>query len=331
MSCGILFKYSTILSIIKNEVLKMNVSEYENFRENKKHIGLFFPYNTYLCSIPLDFSSVPTHWHDEMELIVIKKGRGYVALDLEKRVVRAGQIVIVLPGQLHAISQFGEEVMEYENIIFRMEMLYAREEDICAMEFLEPYREGRILYQGWIDGTKAYHREMVEHVKRMDELCRKRPRGYQIGVKGWLCQFFFMLFSNEDPKKTEVGKERSRAKMKQILKKIESDYQKPLDIKDMATFAGFSESHFMKFFKNHMGTPFIQYLNDYRLTMAARRLLETDEDVLKVAMDVGITNVSYFNRLFKKKFQMTPLEYRGLKRDEWWSLTCGADGKNIDS
>ena len=39
-----------------------------------------------------------------------------------------------------------------------------------------------------------------------------------------------------------------------------------------------------------------------------------EDGVLTVAMDVGFSNVSYFNRLFKKKFRMTPLEYR--KRGE---------------
>ena len=39
--------------------------EYETFREDKKHTEVAFPYNTYLCSIPLDFSSVPVHWHEE--------------------------------------------------------------------------------------------------------------------------------------------------------------------------------------------------------------------------------------------------------------------------
>ncbi|MFQ9151152.1 MAG: hypothetical protein ACLR6B_05925 [Blautia sp.] len=52
----------------------MRDSEYKNFREGKKHTEVTFPYNTYLCSIPLDFSSVPVHWHEEMELIVVKKG-----------------------------------------------------------------------------------------------------------------------------------------------------------------------------------------------------------------------------------------------------------------
>ena len=288
--------------------------EYETFREDKKHTEVAFPYNTYLCSIPLDFSSVPVHWHEEMELIVVKKGRGLVTLDRESRLLEAGQAVIVLPGQLHGIRQYQQERMEYENIIFRLEMLLPKEGDVCGPKFLEPYRDGKLLYPAWIDGSALYHEEMLECIRKMDELSEQRPRGYPLAVKGWLFQFFFLMFSRVEPTLAEEGREKSLDKMKRILRRIEVDYGKPLSIKEMAECSGFSESHFMKFFKNHMGVPFVSYLNDYRLTLAARALAEGQEDVLTVAMDVGFSNVSYFNRLFKKKFRMTPLEYR--KRGE---------------
>ena len=288
--------------------------EYETFREDKKHTEVAFPYNTYLCSIPLDFSSVPVHWHEEMEFIVVKKGRGLVTLDRESRLLEAGQAVIVLPGQLHGIRQYQQERMEYENIIFRLEMLLPKEGDVCGPKFLEPYRDGKLLYPAWIDGSALYHEEMLECIRKMDELSEQRPRGYPLAVKGWLFQFFFLMFSRVEPTLAEEGREKSLDKMKRILRSIEVDYGKPLSIKEMAEFSGFSESHFMKFFKNHMGVPFVSYLNDYRLTLAARALAEGQEDVLTVAMDVGFSNVSYFNRLFKKKFRMTPLEYR--KRGE---------------
>ena len=288
--------------------------EYETFREDKKHTEVAFPYNTYLCSIPLDFSSVPVHWHEEMELIVVKKGRGLVTLDRESRLLEAGQAVIVLPGQLHGIRQYQQERMEYENIIFRLEMLLPKEGDVCGPKFLEPYRDGKLLYPAWIDGSALYHEEMLECIRKMDELSEQRPRGYPLAVKGWLFQFFFLMFSRVEPTLAEEGREKSLDKMKRILRRIEVDYGKPLSIKEMAEFSGFSESHFMKFFKNHMGVPFVSYLNDYRLTLAARALAEGQEDVQTVAMDVGFSNVSYFNRLFKKKFRMTPLEYR--KRGE---------------
>ena len=62
----------------------MNILEYENYQEKKNHTTLDFPYNTYLCSIPLDFELVPPHWHDEMEIIYIKKGRGIVNVDFKE-------------------------------------------------------------------------------------------------------------------------------------------------------------------------------------------------------------------------------------------------------
>ena len=83
----------------------MNLNEYQNYHETKTHTDEQFPYNTYLCSIPGDFPQVPLHWHAELELIVIKKGRGIVSADLEKRSVTSGDIVLIRPGQLHSIEQ----------------------------------------------------------------------------------------------------------------------------------------------------------------------------------------------------------------------------------
>ena len=101
----------------------MNISEYQNYQETKRHTAAAFPYNTYLCSIPLDFTHVPLHWHAELELIVIKKGRGFVSVDLNRSPVSAGDLVFIRPGQLHSIDQQEGCSMEYENIIFKKELL----------------------------------------------------------------------------------------------------------------------------------------------------------------------------------------------------------------
>ena len=51
---------------------------YYDYHEIKEHAGRDFPFNIYPCSIPLDFKLVPVHWHEEMEIISVKKGRGLV-------------------------------------------------------------------------------------------------------------------------------------------------------------------------------------------------------------------------------------------------------------
>ena len=64
----------------------------EQYHEKKRHTEDQFPYNTYLCTIPDDFTEVPVHWHEEAEFIVIQKGSGTVFVDLTHYHVTAGDI-----------------------------------------------------------------------------------------------------------------------------------------------------------------------------------------------------------------------------------------------
>lgn len=115
----------------------MNIIEYENYQEKKERGHSNFPYITYPCSIPLDFSKVPLHWHDEMELIYIKKGQGIVTVDYLPYHVASGDILIIVPGRLHSIEQEKEFSMEYENIIFEPAFLLPRQADICATNYFQ--------------------------------------------------------------------------------------------------------------------------------------------------------------------------------------------------
>ena len=116
----------------------MNLTEYQNYHEDKKHTLTEFPYNLYPCSIPLDFTFVPLHWHSELEIIVIKKGSGIISVDFQKQTVTSGDIIFILPGRLHSIEQDGTNSMEYENIILQPELLITGEDDLCAERFIHP-------------------------------------------------------------------------------------------------------------------------------------------------------------------------------------------------
>ena len=59
-----------------------------------------------------------------------------------------------------------------------------------------------------------------------------------------------------------------------------------------------------------MGVSFTTYLCDFRLNIAARLLVTTDDSILSIAESCGFFNLSYFNRTFKKKYGVTPGGYR---------------------
>ena len=101
-------------------------------------------------------------------------------------------------------------------------------------------------------------------------------------------------------------------KIKTILKYVEEHYADRITIDDMAALTFYSKSHFMKFFRTHMGISFIEYLNDYRLTIAERLLKTSDASILEIAQMSGFDNLSYFNRLFKRKYGQSPGRQRRL-------------------
>ena len=163
----------------------MNLNEYQNYHETKSHTTAEFPYNTYLCSIPQDFPHVPLHWHAELELIVIKKGKGIVSADLEKRSVTSGDIVLIRPGQLHSIEQDQTYTMEYENIILKPELLISGDNDLCAVRFILPFINGDIPSETFLTPALSYYKDVSECIRQIDLLCDARTEGYQLAEKGF--------------------------------------------------------------------------------------------------------------------------------------------------
>ncbi|WP_077611820.1 AraC family transcriptional regulator [Clostridium sp. Marseille-P2415] len=290
----------------------MNIIEYENYQEKREQDPSGFPYLTYPCTIPLDFNKVPLHWHDEMEFIYIKKGTGLVSVDFVPYEVHAGDIVIVCPGKLHTIEQWKQESMEYENIIFHLNLLGSRQPDICWENYLSPISRNQRNLPVLIRPGLPYYGGIASCLDHIDQVRQLFPEAYELLIKGKLFELFFLLWENQAafPASAPSRPPKILERTRQILKYMEQHYSESLSIKEMSVACGMSQSHFMKFFKQTMGMPFTAYLNDYRLTMASRLLLSSDDSILTIAGDTGFNNLSYFNRIFKEKFGMTPREFR---------------------
>lgn len=171
----------------------MQIPEYENYHETKSHSTPDFPYNAYICSIPLDFEKVPLHWHDEVEIIYIKKGRGRVTLDFTSLYVEAGDIIIVSPGQLHAIGP-AEYSMEYENIIFSLDLLCTGSMDALSSEFFEPFLAGTIGFEHLVCCDDEHYPALSSCLNHIDSISSSFPKGYRLAIKGALFTFFYTIF-----------------------------------------------------------------------------------------------------------------------------------------
>lgn len=81
-------------------------------------------------------------------------------------------------------------------------------------------------------------------------------------------------------------------------------------LEELAAEHGISVSFLQKSFKQVYGLPVYQYLKTYRLEKAAAALLGTGRSVTEIALDAGYTNPAKFSEAFRKRFGLSPSEYR---------------------
>ena len=92
------------------------------------------------------------------------------------------------------------------------------------------------------------------------------------------------------------------------LKKILQDSYE--QTRSIAVALGFNATYLSAQFSRERGETLTAYIHTLRLQTARRLLDETDLPVAEVAARVGMVDVAYFSRLFKKKYGLSPLRYR---------------------
>ena len=83
-----------------------------------------------------------------------------------------------------------------------------------------------------------------------------------------------------------------------------------LSLRSIAAALGFNATYLSAQFSRERGETLTAYIHTLRLQTARRLLDETDLPVAEVAARVGMVDVAYFSRLFKKKYGLSPLRYR---------------------
>lgn len=98
-----------------------------------------------------------------------------------------------------------------------------------------------------------------------------------------------------------------------MLNFIQANYQN-ITLEEMATKFNLSEPYISKYIKDKSGKTFGEHVVHIRMKKAKSLLRNGNMTVENISAAVGYQNVEHFNRLFKKTFDMTPVQYRNANR-----------------
>ena len=98
--------------------------------------------------------------------------------------------------------------------------------------------------------------------------------------------------------------------VQKVMNYVNLNVSEPLTLKSLAAMCFISPSYLSALFKQETGTTLIDYINTQRVNRAAQLLVQNNHTIAAVAEEVGILDVNYFTKIFKKTLGVTPTRYR---------------------
>lgn len=249
----------------------------------------------------------PVHWHDELEVIYIKKGFLDITINEQLYHASAGSVFFVNPRELHLMGS--EDLgVAYYTLLFPLEFISFQSNDLLETSLLHPLRSGTLQFSHELI-DKSHNAALAAILDKIIDINQTCGLSSQIKTRLLLLELLAALL-NEPCFFKEGTHGKPTDFQRELLAFVREHYTEPLSLAVLADRFHLSEKYISRYFNEHFHISFIQYLNHQRL-MHSKKLLETTEmPVTEVAMCSGFANVSYFIRIFKKAYGISPLKYR---------------------
>lgn len=107
---------------------------------------------------------------------------------------------------------------------------------------------------------------------------------------------------------------KARDKVEALVKELGEQPEEQPTLADLSRRTGYSPFYLHRRFTTALGETPKQHVLRVRLERAAYLTAITDERILRIALDVGFRSHATFTRAFRRRFQVSPAEYRTAAR-----------------
>lgn len=251
----------------------------------------------------------PLHVHDEFELNFIQNGAGAQRV-IGDHVEEIGDIELVLVGSNLQHAWFTHKCKD--KIIKEITIQFHR--DLFDEKFLHRNQMSFIknLFQRSARGVLFSAETTAAILPRINELTQRHSFDSVLELMSILHDLSisrnFRTLSDASFNKEQMSYNSRR--IDKIMEFVNNNFNQNITLADAAKIAGMTEVSISRFFKLRTGKTFVDTLNDVRLGHASRMLIETTQSINEIAYKCGFNNMSNFNRIFKKKKECTPHDFR---------------------
>lgn len=293
----------------------MKIKIRENQSEAIEGISREYPYAFHHVNIRE--TTVPWHWHEELELEYIAEGRVKVTTAGKHFFFGKGEGFFTNTNVLSAMEDAGgENPCVLESHLFHPVFLSGHFKSIFDTKYLEPVLQDKRIEIIPLRGANTGQKEILKKLRKLALLQAEKDTEFQ--TRNLLSEIWLLL--SEEIRGMEFDEPKinpaSRSRIQEMLSFIHENYERKITLEEMAASASVSKRECIRCFQECIHkTPF-EYLTDYRVERAEKLLRTTGQTVTEIALAAGFSNGAYFGKVFRNYTGKTPGQFRKENREE---------------
>lgn len=271
------------------------------------------PYEAFIFDTAMHTLPVRQHWHYYMEILFIIEGKLCVTTDELTYTLQPGDLICLLPKQLHSMYAASNQRIRY--YVLKFDLNRFRD----SSDFIPPLKS--MMMQAKNDDTTPIYFTATDLSKNpVDDYLRdcthefyNKKYGYHASmhasitclllalIRVWRSRGFQPTIQTVQPSDNAIDT---------ITEYIDLHSSQPLHVEELASRCNMSYSFFAKKFKQLYGRSCKEYIEYIRVTKAEDMLLFTDFDLTYISQETGFSDCSHMIKTFKKYKNTTPKQFR---------------------
>ena len=266
------------------------------------------------------YTDCKLHGHEFIELAIVVGGSAVHQMTTKderiySKVIGTGDVLFINPGDFHTFIFGKNESVEVENVIIDpiafsgpYLSLFKEEE---PENFFFKQRESSISARV-SQPLKLSESEMNRVLSLVRKMRSPEIMDSPKAIRVIETLFITLLYELDDIFSGDSGKmaDGKGGSMHKALLFIQNNYTERITVDDVAKIACCSRRQTERLYKYHTGETIRASINRLRISRACFLLTNTNMKMTAISLDVGIDNVSYFNKLFKQHMGISPSEFR---------------------
>lgn len=242
------------------------------------------------------------HWHSEMELLFVISGTLGVVTGEREVMLGESDLLLINSGIRHSVV--GEDTMFC--LVKYPWRLLSEMIDGGSRVFICNSAEDREHSYG---SLRNIFRELIMQYVRPERRTDCLIDSLLLRLLNELIEQFSVEMGQGELLSNEM-------RLQHIIQCVNHGYQHNLSLSKLAEEIKVSTSTLSRFFKKQTGYYFVDYVNQVRVQAAMEELEATEENITKIAVNCGFSNLTVFNRVFRDINGCSPTEYRRLSREK---------------